>query len=136
MSDVSITAANVSLVSGSVATGTAGASITAGQSIYINGSNQVVLAEANGTVAQAAATGVALNSAASGQPVTYAVNGATVNIGGTVAVGTIYVVSAANAGGIAPWADLTTTEYVTVLGVASTTGKIVLNINATGVQHA
>ena len=57
-------------------------------------------------------------------------------LGGTVAVGQAYVVSAANAGGIAPYADLASTNQVTLLGVGQTTSRIKLAGNASGIAKA
>ena len=135
MADLSITAANV--VSGSGATitkGVAGTSITAGQALQVNGSGNLVLAKAD-TLADATCVGIALNNAASGQPVLYQSAG-NINIGATLSVGTLYVVSGATAGNIAPISDMSTGNYETVLGYASTTSNLVMSIIQTSVAHA
>lgn len=133
--DVVVTAANVSRVSGPTVTGTAGAAITAGQVLYVNGSGQLVPALASGTAAQSTAVGIALNSApGTGQPIVYAPSGTTVSFGTVLTVGQIYVVSA-NTGNIAPAADLVTGNYTVILGVATTTSQLPLNIAASGVTH-
>jgi hypothetical protein len=80
----------------------------------------------------AVAVGIALNDAADGQPISYLVSGG-IDPGATVAVGTVYVVSANAAGGIAPVSDLASTEYVTILGVGVTTSRINVDIKQSGV---
>lgn len=136
MADVSITAANV--VPGSDAsygTGTAGVALTAGQSIYLDTNTSTYkLAQANGTATVAGSGGVtiALSNAAAGQPVSYLLSGP-VTIGGTLVKAGVYVVSAANAGGIAPIADLGSGNYLSILGYASTTGILTALRSATGV---
>lgn len=137
MADVSITVANVELVSGTPFSGIAGASITAGDAVYIDGtdSNKIKLADPT-DAATDAAVGIAVSNATTGSTVLYAKSGAVVDIGGTVAVGGVYVCSGASAGGIAPEADLTSGDYVTILGVAITATNIKLNVFVSGVAHA
>jgi len=128
MADISVTAASVA--SGTNATkreGTAGATITAGMPVYLDSTaaNAVKPARAN-AVATSKAVGVALNSASSGQPVDYVTSDSTFTIGGTSTAGTILCVSAGTAGNIAPSADMTTGNFVTVIGVmiSATQAKI------------
>lgn len=109
---------------------TAGATITAGQVVYIASDNTAKLAITT-TAITAAARGIALNGASAGQPVKV-MTGGTITIGGTVVVGKIYIVSASG-GGIAPVTDTATTQFVTILGVGVTAAKITMNINASGV---
>lgn len=131
--DLSITAANVAQVSGVPQQYTAGATITQGQSVYIDTNNKAQLAKAT-SATTVPAIGVALNSASSGQPIIVLTSG-TINIGATVTVGTYYVVSAANAGGIAPYADLANPNGITFIGYGSSASNITLTINATGLTH-
>lgn len=130
MADVTITAANV--VAGTSAqtlTGTAGETITAGQAVYLKAADsKLYKADANVTSAEATAVGIALHGSLANQPLTYQTAG-TITIGGTVVAGTAYYVSA-TAGGICPFADLTSTNLATLLGVATTTGAIKLTIQA------
>lgn len=134
MADLTITAANVLLTSGTKSTGIAGESITAGKALYLKSSDSKLwLAQADGTAAEAAAVGIALHAAAAGQPISYAEPGAVINIGGTTSKATVYHVSAA-AGGVAPVADLSSGQYLTRLGYATATdGSFVVDIKATGV---
>lgn len=128
MSDVAITAANVVHdINFQSANGTAGATITAGQLLYLDaGTNTYKLADANASEAAATVAGIALHAALSGQPIRFQIAG-DITIGGTLTVGGIYVASA-TAGGLAPVADLTTGMYTTVvlIGRTSTIGTIVL----------
>lgn len=130
MAAISITAANV--VAGSNAqtsTGTAGATITAGQLLYedTGDANKLKLADCNLSSLAAAIKGVALHAAASGQPITYQ-NAGSITIGGTVVAGTIYV-AGATAGEINPAADLTTGWRTSILGVATSASVIAIKIH-------
>lgn len=118
--DVSITAANVAPSTNAQTTqAVAGATITAGQAVYLDSTtNTIKLADANNTVLTADAVGIAINGASSGQPIIYQTGG-DITVGGTVTVGGVYLVSA-NAGGIAPVADLTTGWFTKVLLIGKT----------------
>ena len=143
MADITITAASV--VPGANATqiqGTAGETITAGMAVYLKSSDsRWWKAQADGTSAESGVgsntLGVALTGSSAGQPIivdTADTNGIT--IGGTTVVGTVYCVSA-TAGGICPWADLASTNYVTIVGVGDTSNKIKMIVGgATGIAHA
>lgn len=134
MADLSITAANVANLSGrgSQTTGVAGGTITAGMPVYLNTANAVIAA-ANTSAVLGAAVGIALNGASSGQPVTYQTRG-NINLGATLAVGKVYVLSAA--GLISPVDDVTTADFVTVLGVGVTASNMKIGIVASGVAAA
>lgn len=134
MADLTITAANV--VKGQNAsidrTRNAGEALTAGQAVYIKSSDDKYWkAQADGTAEEATVAGVALHAAAANQPIAVQTGGE-ITIGATVVVGTIYVVSAA-AGGIAPWADLVSTNKVSILGHGKTAALLVINPTVTGV---
>lgn len=129
MADLSITATSVVAgVNAAKTTGIAGATITAGQLVYLDASDgRYKLADANGSgTAIKEVQGVALHGAASGQPLTIQRQG-TVTIGATVAVGTIYALSA-TAGGIAPVADLASGHVVSIVGVGASASAILLGI--------
>lgn len=133
MADISITATSV--VKGALTTlneGIAGATITAGQPIYKDPSAGYVLKPGQATSSVAAnVTGIALNGGAVGQTIKFATLGK-YTPGGTFVVGQVYVVSA-TAGGIAPYADLVTGNYVTVLGIATTASELDLLIHVGGI---
>lgn len=133
MADITITAANVLFTSGNKLTGVAGASVTAGQAVYLDSAaGTLKLAQCDGTAAEADAVGIALHAAGTNQPLTYAAHGSVINIGGTTAKTTTYMVSAA-AGGVAPQADIVSTNKITRLGYATdTAGAFVVDIRNTG----
>jgi hypothetical protein len=132
MADIAITAANVIGDGASPReTMTAGAAISAGQAVYLDTSvNKYKLSDSNLTGAKTC-RGIALNSAAAGQPLTIQRSGP-VTIGGTLVKGTTYCQST-TAGGICPQADITTGGDVVVLGIATSTTVLQLNIQNTGV---
>lgn len=134
MADLTITAANVAFTSGTTASGTAGATVTAGQAVYIDtaNSNVLKLAQSDGTTLEATVAGIALHGSLTGQPLSYARTGSTINIGATTAKTTTYVLSA-TAGGVAPQADLVSTNRIVRIGHATgTTGVLLLDIRDIG----
>lgn len=58
-----------------------------------------------------------------------------IELGATLTVGETYVVSATS-GKICPIGDLVSTNYVTYLGIATTTAKLTLDLKYTGAQVA
>jgi hypothetical protein len=138
MADLTVTPGSVLFTSGTApVTGyNAGATITAGQSLYLDSSTNpatLKLAQCDGTAAEANAVGIALHAATTGQPLAFAPSGALINIGATTAKTTTYLVSAA-AGGVAPQADIVTGGFFIVrLGYATaTTGTFVVDLKNTG----
>ena len=134
MADQSVTAADVTKVSGTEAHGTSGAAGTAGMPVYKDSADSNNLNPADSsTAAKAAAVGLLLNSApGADQPVTYLMDGV-LDPGFTATEGVPYWVSE-NSGKICPFADLATDEFVTYLGTGNSDGNINLNIHATGSQ--
>ena len=133
MADLSITAANVGVneTAAQIQIVQAGEAVTQGQPAYQTAA-KYYQADANDTEAKAEALGVFLTPAAIDGYAAIVTRGK-VNLGATLAVGETYVVSATK-GGIAPIADLTTGDYVTILGVASAADSIDLNIQPSGIQ--
>lgn len=134
MADLVVTAAQVLAPtdgSGNFISGIAGATITAGQPLYLDSvTSTYKLADANASQATAQAVGIATHAALAGQPIRmqggrggYLILGA----GAAPVVGIIYCVSA-TAGGISPSADLASTDYVTILGVGATTNRLQIDI--------
>jgi len=135
MADISVTATSVvPYANEQTAVGVAGETITAGQVVYLNSTTGKLMKADADTAAESVCKGIALNGGALNQPIKYQYGGE-ITIGATVAVGTVYVVSA-TAGGIAPLADLTSGDYVSILGVASTAARIKLNIFNSGIAVA
>lgn len=134
MSDLSITAANVIAGSGAVKKlGTAGATITAGKAVYFDSSDsKYKLADCDSaTAAVRSPVGIALNGASNGQPLVVLESGP-VTIGATMTAGVAYYLSP-NAGGIAPVADILTADYPVILGIATSTTVLNVNIQEAGV---
>ena len=128
MADYTVTAASV--VQSSKITpksGTAGASIAAGDVLYKDDSGLLQLGDANVTTKTTVA-GIAVNSAASGQKVLYVDRDDDFTPGFTGAIGDVVCLSA-TAGKMAPHADLTTGDEVVILGVMKTTTKMNLCVN-------
>ena len=134
MADISVTAANVALVSGNQKHGTAGGTITAGMPVYLKSADsELYAAYCDVDAATATVVGIALNNASDGQPLSYAVPGSVVNMGATLTVGEIYVLSG-TAGGVAPEADLASDDYVVILGVGITAANLKFSPIISGVQ--
>lgn len=136
MADLTQTAANVGLTDDansttSIAAVVAGEAITQGMPVYVSGSSYFQT-DADVSSVTAVAAGIALTPAAIGETFVLAQNGTAVDVGATLTVGATYVVSATK-GKIAPIADLTSGDYVTILGVAAAADTLVLDINVTGV---
>lgn len=133
MTDLSITAANV--VPGADArtdAGTAGATITAGQSVYLDAAtNTYKLADSNGAAALRTPVGVALSGASAGQPLTVQKSG-DITIGATLTPGVAYYQSD-TPGGICPVADVGSGEYSCIIGIAKSASVLDINIQASGV---
>lgn len=100
----------------------------AGQPVYSdladNGDHKTGQADAAGTDG---IVGILLGGGADGQFAVIQKSGS-INLGGTLVVGTVYVLSASAAGGIAPLVDITSNEFVTILGVATTAALLDLDI--------
>jgi hypothetical protein len=135
MADVSVTAAEVLVDSGTVTLdGILGTTVTAGQTVYQDSadSNKFKLADCDASSATATVKGIALNGGGSGQPVKVAISG-TLDPGFTVTVGTIYVQSG-TAGAICPATDLASGDYVTIVGVGITASQLRILMVNSGVQ--
>lgn len=136
MSNLSITVASVQVASTiSLTRGVAGATIAAGDALYVDASDSNKLKLAVATSAAAAVfAGIATHAALAGQPILYIPAGA-ITIGATLAVGTVYVVSA-TAGKICPVADLVAGNYLTIIGMPSSTTVLEVYPKASGTALA
>ena len=140
MADLSVTAANVLAGSGAtIEDGTCGeAAVTAGMSMYWKTSDRKwYMAQHDGTAAASgyatgSRVGISLNGAAASQPIKILREG-NLTAGATVGIGTIYYVGTGY-GGICAAADLATGDYVTLLGVGTTTAIIKVSPIISGVQ--
>jgi hypothetical protein len=133
LADISITVANVVKQTGATTeAGTAGATITAGQTLYKDTADNdlMKLYDADsGTVVVRTLAGVALHAALSGQPIRWLTAG-NITIGGTVAPGRVYVGSD-TPGGIMPEEDLETGDYCSILGYGVNATTIFVDITNT-----
>ena len=137
MADISITAANV-LPGADARTehGTFGATITQGQVVYRDAADgKYKLADTDSaTAAVKVPRGIALNAGSDGQEAAVQTEGE-INLGATLAVGTTYGVTA-TAGVICPDADIASTNFVTILGVAKTAAILKLKPIVSGIARA
>jgi hypothetical protein len=136
MAAIAITAANV-LASASAIVERGynfGAAVTQGQVVYLNTSNQWVLADADTTsgTALTAKVGIALNGGSSGQPASVCLSDTDFTLGGTMTNGkTQYLFTTP---GAISEADIPTTAgYPVILGVAKSTTKMNFRPLASGV---
>lgn len=134
MVDLVITAANVlAAASAEVENGEGGATITAGKVVYRDIADQEYKLADSDDAAEAIRTprGIALNGASDGQPLRIIKSG-DVTIGATMTAGLTYYLSDA-AGGICPYADLTTGDYPCIIGIAISTTVLKVNLQPSGV---
>jgi hypothetical protein len=134
MADLTITAANVVAGKGAkIEHGKAGATITAGQVVYLDAStNKYGLADSNSATAGVrAVAGIALHASLANQPIAVHTEGP-ITIGATLTAGTTYLASE-TPGGIEPSADVTTGEYPTILGIAISTTVLDVKLHSAGV---
>lgn len=130
---LSITASSVIKGTGArTSKGTAGATITAGVPLCKNPTGgKLEAADANGASAyMKVVIGISLHGASDGQPLEYIIGG-NLTINAVMTPGTIYVLSA-TAGGIDAASALASGHTVDVLGVATSTTNLNLNIFNSG----
>jgi hypothetical protein len=137
MADISVTQSAVKAADANTqkATGTSGEAINIGQSVYADPSTgKIYKAQATNSTHTANLVGVSLtNAQGADQPIVYATEG-NLTFNNVLTTGQVYVTSAANAGGIAPVSDLASTNYVGVLGVATSGTNLKLLPIATSAQ--
>lgn len=127
MADLVITEANMLPATGSVVQdATAAVAVAIGKSVYFDETtNKWSLADANGTAITAGSggCGIATSGAAGNNQVFKKWSQGSLAFGAILTVGQIYCVSRA-AGMICPYGDLIAGDYVTILGVATTTSNL------------
>jgi len=124
MSDISITPASViPSANAIIKSGIAGATITQGQTVYIDSSANYVLklADADASALSAVVAGIASSAGAAGQRINYIESDPALTFGGTVLSGDPIYQSDVAGGLTKTFADLETGDIVTVLGVATST---------------
>ncbi len=136
MADLVLTVASV--VKGATALlghGIAGGTITAGQPVYKDTSDLNDLKAGDSDAAASALLfGIALHGALDKQPLTVIIAGP-ITIGATIVLGETYILSD-TAGGIVPVGDIGSGEFTTVIGVATSTTVLTVNLIISGVQRA
>lgn len=133
MANLTITEANVRLSTENSRTKQllGGEAIDIGEVVYYDTSTQKYkLAEAGDTSAKSQATHIAITKCAADNDYFIGVELGEMVIGATITLGEIYVVSA-TAGKICPSGDLTTGDYITIIGVPKTTTVLDVAFNAT-----
>lgn len=134
MVDLVITPASVTAAASAKKTsGTAGATITAGQVVYLDTTDsRLKLADADAAgVGSIPAFYIALNGASNGQPLAVISEG-DLTLGAVMTAGTSYYLSP-TAGGIAPHADILSGDNVVFLGVAKSTSVLAVKPIISGV---
>jgi hypothetical protein len=131
MADLSPTAANVlKSNSAKVAEGIAGATITAGQTLYIDtaDSDKLKLADADGAGVINTVAGIALHAALAGQPIKYVTKDPDFTPGFSALAGDTIWQSDTPGGLTKTLAELEAGDVITVLGGMTSTTKMNLNI--------
>jgi hypothetical protein len=110
-----------------------GATISAGNPVYLDSADSTYKpTDANLSLAAAAAVGIAMTPGVSGGFGVIAISGPIVLVGTTMAVTETYLAGPA-AGEIIPVGDLASGSYQTRLGTATTTTLLALSISASGI---
>ncbi len=136
MADYTVTSANVKISGQNVRPSTVlvGEAVSEGQYLYLDtATSKYMLADATSS-ATALVAGVALTSAVADGYLLMQTS-RTYFAGTTLVKGDpVYLSKTASGGNIAPHADLVATNFVTLIGHASSTTEIELDINPTGIE--
>jgi hypothetical protein len=113
-----------------------GATISAGQPVYLDSSDsKYKLCDNNASSATATIRGIAMTPGVDTGYGYVATGGSVILVGTTMAVGESYY-AGATAGEIIPDADVASGNYISRVGTAATTTQMDLAILATGIAHA
>jgi hypothetical protein len=136
MADLSITEANVLASADAVVeTGTLGATIPAGDTVYLSETDgRYELADADGAAALRRPRGIVLNGGVDGQP-TKILRQGDITLGAVLTAGVTYYQSP-TPGKICLRADVLTGDYVCIIGVAKSTTVLAVNIQYPDVASA
>lgn len=135
MSDVAITGTNTKVTNQATTRRSRiqyGGTVTHAQPVYKHTDNKHYAADNDDTAVKAVVVGVALTPGVADDWGDIVTEGPMV-VGGTLIAGTEYYLSS-NVGGICPRSDLGTSDYITRIGVATSTTVLNVKIDATGVQ--
>lgn len=135
MADINVTEASVKPTSTTVKQRVMfGATITQGMIVYLDtADNEYKIADCETSATTANASGMALTSGADGQPGMIATGG-DVTVDNLSLAAPVYILSAS--GNFCPSADLANADYITVVGVASSTTNLKLCFRPSGVVAA
>ena len=132
MAALNPTEAEVLVISGSIKRCVFGGSVTQGMALYKDTSDNNHFKPADADVeASAVVEGIALCAGEDGQEGTYLANGGVIDLGVALTVGTFYYLGL-GAGEIGPLGDLSSGDYITLLGYALTADNLQLHIINTG----
>jgi len=137
MADLAPAAANVVAdYQAKIKTGVAGEALSAGETVYIDSTDddELKLAKHDGTEVEAQAVGIVLADALDAAAVTYITEGE-LALGSILTAGVVYGLSATY-GAVAPITDTGSADYVTVLGVAKSAGTLQVKIIVSGATLA
>ena len=137
MADLVITDANVKVksIDAALLVVQVGEVVGRSQPLRLDASDsRYYLSDANVDVATAAANGISLTGAALDGFVVLVTDGS-LDLGATLIVGDVYVVSATS-GKIAPIGDLVSTQFTSILGHATDANTLKIDFNATGTAKA
>lgn len=136
MADYSVTPGNVVPTAALKTTLIAGEAIDAGELIYKKASDsKAYLAQIDGTEEEADAIGIAVVSAGTGQPVVYQTSGP-LAMGSVFTAAGAVVMASRTAGKLAPIADLSTSDFLTLVGWSTSATTLNISLQKTGVETA
>lgn len=142
MTNISQTAANVALGASTTPTKIVqvGENVTQGMPLYSSTDGKWYQCDANDGVAKALVGAIALSPATTDGYALVALPSNTpgkslINLGATLAVGEVYAVSATK-GAIAPIGDITSTQFVSVMGIAKTAALLDFQISISNTAKA
>ncbi len=126
---------SIQLVSGPYEDRTLGASVTAGQAVYLDATDSSVKVADSDASGKKTVRGIALDGGSQGDPCRVALDGSVINLGCTLGVGTPYFLGA-TAGAIVPLADVGSSGDLDILGAGSTAALFKVHIWNSAIAHA
>jgi len=138
MADLTITPANVVAAAGATTrTVTAGETITAGQAVYLESDDSLYwLASNDVDDEEVAVAGISLHGALAGQPLTI-ITGGNLGLGtGTGLTVGMLIFCSATAGGLAPFADIVSTNRMCMIGFCPAANTLTVSIYNFGIALA
>lgn len=137
MADLTITATDVEVENNNPGTWVRfGVAVTQGQVVYRStADNKYYLADCDASATARAAGIVISNADADNYGYILSGTNSKINLGATLAQGEVYVVSD-TAGNIMPITDLTTGQYITILGIAESTSLLRMRMYDSQITHA